>query len=166
MKLFDVKTDNVTDYKETSLLLVFPYCTGKCGPKCHNYNMIGKKPNLDVSVETIVDMYNNLKTHKAVVFAGLEPMDSFDDVCDLVKALSRISKNCDIVIYTGYYEYEIKDKIKKLIDIYHHNRYGNKELIIKFGRYIDNPEDPGHFSEILGIHLAGNNQTVMSVSHV
>nr|CAI9751442.1 hypothetical protein DGKKSRWO_DGKKSRWO_CDS_0151 [uncultured phage]CAI9752330.1 hypothetical protein CVNMHQAP_CVNMHQAP_CDS_0153 [uncultured phage] len=31
VELIDVKTDNITDYKKTSLLLVTPKCSGKCG---------------------------------------------------------------------------------------------------------------------------------------
>ena len=54
----------------------------------------------------------------------------------------------DIVIYTGYTEEEIKDKVKWL------SLYEN--IIIKFGRFVPNAEK--HFDEVLGVELASPNQ--------
>ena len=52
------------------------------------------------------------------------------------------------MIYTGYYENEINDKLKK--------RLSFKNIIVKFGRYI--PNDTPVYDEILGVTLASHNQ--------
>lgn len=74
-------------------------------------------------------------------------MDSWEDLQVFVKNF-RYYKPDDIVIYTGYTEEEIKDKIEWL------SLYEN--IIIKFGRFI--PNQGKHFDEILGIELASPNQ--------
>jgi len=56
--------------------------------------------------------------------------------------------NDDIVLYTGYNEDEICDKIHLL------SQYRN--IIVKFGRFIPNQEK--HYDEILGVELASPNQ--------
>ena len=56
------------------------------------------------------------------------------------------SFKCDI-IYTGYTEEEISDKIKALSQL--HN------IIVKFGRFI--PDSPHIFDTVLGVELASNN---------
>lgn len=170
INLFDVKTDNVTDYEETSMLLVFPKCSGKCGPACHNYNMIGKTAPLNVKVEDIVNLYNSLSDHKAVVCAGLEPFDSFDDLYALVEAFANNSKPCDFVIYSGYYPYNdvsyenstgitnVWELARKIVKIKGSNQ--DFTLYFKYGRYIEDPNDDGYDSRLLGVHLSSRNQTV------
>ena len=59
----------------------------------------------------------------------------------------REKSNDDIVIYTGYYPNEIKDKIKKISKL--------KNIIVKFGRFI--PDKPHQFDELLGVELSSNN---------
>ena len=60
----------------------------------------------------------------------------------------------DIVIYTGYYENEIKDKIDIL------KQY--KNIVVKFGRYI--PNDTEHYDSVLGINLANKEQYGKKIS--
>lgn len=161
IKLIDVKTDNIVDYKETSILLVFPYCSGKCGPKCHNYKLIGTTKINEYKIEDIVNLYNKLNTHRSIVCAGLEPFDSFEDLTNIVKYFSNCNKDCDIVIYTGYTEEEIKYSVKLLNDIFNKNlnKSFKKSLIIKFGRYVFDAENSyKYYSDILGVELASNNQ--------
>lgn len=160
--LVDVKTDNITDYKETSMLLVFPYCSGKCGPKCHNYRMIGTTKINEYNILDIINLYLKLETHNSVVCAGLEPFDSMLDLTNLVKCFSSCNKNCDIVIYTGYNEDEIEDNVKSLVETFdaNVNKDYKKSLIVKFGRFIfdDSGKEVKNYSDILGINLASPNQ--------
>lgn len=55
--------------------------------------------------------YLNNDITKAVVCQGLEPFDDFTDVLDLLKVLRQFT-NDDFVVYTGYEEAEVRDKIK------------------------------------------------------
>ena len=52
----------------------------------------------------------------------------------------------DFIIYTGYYDYEISDKINKLKQF--------QNIIIKYGRFMPNHQP--HYDEVLGINLISN----------
>lgn len=164
MLLIDVKTDNITDYKETSVLLIFPYCSGKCGNACHNKYLQNLSENeyLHTTSKAIKQLYEGLSTHKAIVMAGLEPFDSFDDVLDIVKTICSSHKACDIVIYSGYKkdEYDETFKDKLLACYFDYNIYNNKKLIVKLGRYDEKHKNSWH-SVILGVSLATDNQCVL-----
>ena len=58
------------------------------------------------------------------------------------------------MIYTGYYDYEIKDQLNEL------KQYPN--IIIKYGRYI--PNQSPHYDEILGVKLVSDNQYAERIS--
>ena len=85
---------------------------------------------------------------EAIVCGGLEPFDSWEDLKCLIMNLRYYTPD-DIVIYTGYREYEVNREKIDWLDL-----YGN--IIIKFGRFI--PDQPGRYDEILGVNLASNNQ--------
>ena len=166
IKLVDVKTDNMTDYKKTSLLLVFPMCSGKCGEKCQNYHMIGKTKTKNFKIKSIIELYNNLKQHQAIVCAGLEPFDTFDDLYNIFEAFLSNIKPVDFVIYTGY-TYDELHKTKQIDDLlkcfYKHLNI-SKNLIIKFGRYNEDQSCNSYISKILGVKLATGNQHVIKFS--
>lgn len=152
-----VKDEDFVNYKKPSMFIAFPSCTFKCEKDCGIQMCQNKEltnsPNIEVGIKSIVDRYiNNPITH-SVVFGGLEPMDSFKDLINLVFLL-RENTHDDIVIYTGYKKEEIEDKVKKL------SQY--KNIIIKFGRYIPNQEK--HYDEILGVQLASDNQYAERIS--
>jgi hypothetical protein len=85
---------------------------------------------------------------------GLEPMDSYQDVVDIISYLRATDNNDDVVIFTGYEKSELKDKIPELYS------FGN--VIVKWGRYI--PNQKPHYDEILGIYLASDNQYAEVIS--
>jgi hypothetical protein len=89
---------------------------------------------------------NNSLTH-AVVCGGLEPFDSWNDLWSFICVFRAFSKD-SIIIYTGYKEEEIQDKIEFLSQV--------DNIIVKFGRFI--PNSPHIFDTILGVELASNNQ--------
>lgn len=145
-----IKGLNDTDfvnYKKASMFIAFSKCSFKCGQDiCQNFELT-KEPTLEVLPSTLINLYKNNPITSAVVCGGLEPFDSWDDLFNFIDDF-RLESDDDIVIYTGYTEEEIQDKINILKD------YDN--IIIKFGRYI--PNQLPHYDEVLGVKLASDNQ--------
>ena len=81
-------------------------------------------------------------------------LSQFEDIISFVKYFREHGCDDDIVIYTGYYENEIKDKIDIL------KQY--KNIVVKFGRYI--PNDTEHYDSVLGINLANKEQYGKKIS--
>jgi anaerobic ribonucleoside-triphosphate reductase activating protein len=157
MKIKGIVFEDFLNYKKPSLFIIFPYCNFKCDKDCglkvcQNSSLV-KEKEIEYSIDKIVNNYIENDITKAIVCGGLEPMDSFDDLKELVGAL-RIKTNDDIVIYTGYREEEIEDKANDL------KQFAN--IIIKFGRYI--PNDKEYYNDILGINLASRNQYAKKIS--
>lgn len=146
MKIKGLVVEDFIQYRQPSMFIIFPYCDFKCGEFCQNKALINE-PNIEVSYQTLVNMYLNNKITKAIVFGGLEPLNTWEDTIELIK-LFRIHTGDDIVIYTGYTEEEVGDKIKVLSQF--------KNIIIKFGRFIPNSQE--HYDEVLGVELYGKNQ--------
>lgn len=160
ISLIDVKTDDTTDYKNTSLLLVFPTCKGKC-EGCQNWKLFNVKSK-QYLLKSIIELYKNMKTHKAIVCAGLEPFDSFLELKVLFEEILKLNKITDFIIYTGYDKEEISFSVKELLKIYKkYNSYTKNKLIIKYGRYDKNKSEKW-YSHSLGVDLATNNQYVIT----
>lgn len=145
--------EDFINYKKPSMVIEMPTCTFKCDkdygkPICQNSNLVMAQ-NIEIDALQIIYRYLTNPITKAIVFQGLEPFDSFDDMISIIYELRQNYMNQDdIVIYTGYNKDEIKDKIEYL------KKYPN--IIIKFGRYI--PNQLSHFDDILGVQLASPNQ--------
>lgn len=160
ISLIDVKTDDTTDYKDTSLLLVFPTCKGKC-EGCQNWKLFNVKSK-QYSLRSIIELYKNMKTHKAIVCAGLEPFDSFFGLKVLFKEIIKLDKITDFVIYTGYNKEELTYSVKELLQTFKkYNINTENKLIIKYGRYDKNKSEKW-YSYSLGVDLATNNQYVIT----
>ena len=165
INLIDVKTDNTTDYKETSMLLIFPKCSGKCGKECQN-DYLRKVQAKQYKIKDILTLYESMNTHNAIVCAGLEPFDSdFEELKNLFKYFMLSEKSVDFVIYTGYKYEEIEEKVQELEHILNsvidNAINADKKLVIKFGRYDVRHKEPWK-SDILGVELATTNQYVKS----
>ena len=133
------------------MVLEFPTCTFKCDKEngthlCQNCRLVNE-PDLIVKPERLIDMYLSDSITEAVVFQGLEPLDSFNDVLEFIEKF-REKTDDDLVIYTGYVEEEVQDKIESL------RKYNN--IIIKYGRFKPNQEK--HYDDTLGVYLASDNQ--------
>ena len=145
--------EDFINYKKPSMFIGFPTCNWKCEKECNMRGIcqngpLATSPTFEISKENIVKRYvENLLT-KAIVFGGLEPMDSWEDVVNLIDEI-RKHTNDEIIIFTGYNESEISDNIEYL-------RQNYSNIIVKFGRFIPNQES--HFDGILGIKLASLNQ--------
>lgn len=145
--------EDFIQYKKPSMFIIFPYCDFKCDKEagctiCQN-SALANEPNINISIMELVTRYISNPITKAIVFGGLEPFDSLNDLLCLIFNL-RLHTNDDIIIYTGYTEKELEQKniFNKLKDI--------QNIIIKFGRFIPNQEK--HYDEVLGVELASPNQ--------
>ena len=79
---------------------------------CQN-STFAKYPIVEMKDSKIVERYlDNPITH-SIVFGGLEPIEQFDEMLDLIKEF-RSKTDDDIVIYTGFYENEIQEQIECL----------------------------------------------------
>lgn len=153
MKLKGIIEEDFVQYKKPSMFLIFPKCSFKCDkecgrPICQN-GALANSEDIEADIkQDIIWKYMDNPITEAIVCGGLEPFDSWEDLQCLIMNLRYYTPD-DIVIYTGYREYEVsKEKIDWL------ELYGN--IIIKFGRFI--PDQPSRYDEILGVNLASNNQ--------
>ena len=153
MEIKGIIHEDFVNYKVCSMTIAMPYWTFKCDKECgsnvcQNSKLV-KDPTLDIPAAKIIEQYLYNPLSHAIVFQGLEPFDSYNDIYYFIYALRFIFKNNDpVVIYTGYNKDEILSKIDDLL------KFSN--IIIKFGRYI--PGQKPHYDEILGVNLASDNQ--------
>ena len=151
--------EDFTNYKKPSMFVICPYCSFKCDKEagcsiCQN-SSLAHEPDYYISAVDLVARYATNPIPKALVFGGLEPMDSIDELYSVCKKF-REHTNDDIVIYTGYTEEEFEKITNK------QRFYDISNIIIKFGRFIPNQEK--HYDEILGVELASSNQYARRIS--
>ena len=156
----EIRDEDFTSYKKPSMVIGFPSCSFKCCKEghfpiavCQNCEL-SQAPNIDISVNSLIERYMNNPITQAVICAGLEPIDSWEDLQCFIMNF-RYWSGDDIVIYTGYNKDEIKDKIEWL-RLY-------EPIVIKYGRFV--PDQPPHYDEVLGIKLASNNQYAERISY-
>ena len=117
MQVKQIVDTDFSNYKKPSIFILFPTCTFKCDREngcavCQN-SSLANQPNIEVSLEKILELYcANPITH-SFVCGGLEPFDSFESLLTLISYI-RYRMSDDIVISTGYKEEEITKEIKKL----------------------------------------------------
>lgn len=149
--------EDFVNYKLPSMYIAFPECTLKCNKACgkiicHNTTLL-EEPNIKISYDSIVKRYLDNDITKAIVVAGMDPLDTPKYLIDLVKEFRKYT-NDDIVIYTGYYEDEIFNYVQEL------EKYPN--IIVKYGRFF--PDQAPHYDEVLGVNLASDNQYAERIS--
>ena len=148
--------EDFVNYKKPSMFIATPRCSFKCDKECglavcQNSDLV-HSPDIEIAPEAICERFIHNPITEAIVIGGLEGFDTFDELFDLIRIFRE--KNDDtIVIYTGYYPEEIKDKIEKL--------YIFDNILIKFGRFIPNKENK--FDPVLGVTLASNNQFTLPI---
>ena len=157
MRIKGLIDEDFVNYKKPSMFIIFPYCTFKCDKEagcsvCQN-GRLANEPILTLYENNIIERYMNNPITKAIVCGGLEPLDSWEELqCFIVNLRYRTSD--DVVIYTGYTEDEIKDKLEWL------SLYEN--IIIKFGRFV--PDQEKIYDDVLGVELASPNQYARRIS--
>jgi organic radical activating enzyme len=155
MLIKSFKDEDFVNYKKPSMFIITPTCSFKCDKEngclmCQNSHLV-HEPTHEVKSDTLLNRYINNPLTRAVVFGGLEPLDSMEDVFLFCLRL-RFKYYCDddIVIYTGYTEEEANNfkLFKDLLEL------GN--VVIKYGRF--RPNQISHYDEVLGVNLASDNQ--------
>ena len=157
MKLKGIEYEDFLQYKYPSMYLIMPNCTFKCDRDagcvvCQNSHL-AKAKILDVDMFQMINAYLHNPITKSVVFGGLEPFDSFDELYKFIKSFRGVSDDT-IVIYSGYNEDEIQEQINTL------SQFPN--IIVKFGRFV--PGQSAIYDELLGIILASDNQYAKEIS--
>ena len=146
-----INFEDFVNYKKPSMFIAFPNCSFKCDKECGRAvcqnSALATSKGIEYPIEKIIEKYRQNPISKALVCGGLEPFDNWEELQWLIMSF-RYRFDDDIVIYTGYTEEEISDKIEWL-KLY-------EPIIIKFGRYI--PDSEEHYDKILGVKLASNNQ--------
>lgn len=170
MKIKNIIEEDFVNYFKPSMFILFNKCSFKCDKEagctiCQN-SILAHEPDIKIDYSTIVDRYINNPITKAIVFGGLEPFDTPEAMLRLIEHFRQKTQD-DIVIYTGYTEEELSDKLlyMKKTDEYLTTQgrppiYNN--IIIKFGRFIPNQEK--HYDEVLGVELASPNQYARRIS--
>jgi hypothetical protein len=152
------------DYKKTGLYIPIYGCTMKCVKEarkrgdmktiCQNSELL-EHGSISYPFEKILDRITSDPFIECIIFSGMEPMDSFDDIYSFIKQFRKLS-DLEIVIFTGYDYLEIIDKIIKL------QRF--PDITMKFGRYkADFPVLP-KYDEVGKVTLASGNQYFRKIS--
>lgn len=175
MKLINLIEEDFVNYRKPGMFLGFPHCSGKCNKDagkivCQNEELryIPEEDLIDISPDEIIERFYANKITECLIFGGLEPFDSLDDIVELLKCLRSRgsiykvkdydSYNPEIVIYTGYYPFEIKEMLLEVV-----NKVPiDLNVIVKFGRYL--PGYKPHFDPVLGVELASDNQFAMKIT--
>jgi len=155
-----LEKEDFVNYKKCSMVIGFPYCTFKCDKEngiqlCQNLPLCNQE-NRDVPLESIYKAYISDDLTKAIVCAGLEPLETSDDLFDLITYFRNKGCEDEFVIYTGYTEQEVISE-PKWERLFHF-----KNIIFKFGRF--RPNEQPHYDEVLGINLASSNQYGKKIS--
>lgn len=155
MRVKTIVAEDFTNYKKPSMFIGCISCGGKCCTEggfplsvCINDEW-RNKDIVNVDNDYIITRYINNPITSAIVFGLLEPFEQFEEIFEFIKCL-RDTHNCtdDVVIYTGYREDELSDKIEKL------SAY--KNVVVKFGRFKIGYNK--HYDDVLGIMLANDEQ--------
>ena len=162
MLIKGLKDEDFVNYKKPSMFIIMPFCSFKCDKEnscnlCQNSHL-AQESTLNISIRDLIKRYLDNHITKAIVFGGLEPFDTPEELDRFIKIL-RWGYHCDddIVIYTGYTEEELKDRtVYKIISSYNN-------IIVKFGRF--RPNQMPHYDEVLGVNLASDNQYAKKVSN-
>lgn len=152
MHIKGIITEDFINYKKPSMVIEMPYCDFKCDLECGSFicqnSQLTSEPTIEIPDSIIVwEYYQNNPITEAIVFQGLEPFDSWDELKNFVQNF-RIAWQDDIVIYTGYNKDEIEEYLNFL------KNYDN--IIVKYGRFI--PNFKKHYDEVLGVYLTSPNQ--------
>ncbi len=156
----EIVDENFQDYKKASMFIATSKCDFKCLKElgldcsiCQNMS-VSKMPNKTITIPEIFKRYRANPLTSAIVVGGLEPILQFDEILQLVSYFRKLGCNDDFVIYTGYYESEIKKEIQLLSKF--------KNIIIKYGRFIPNSEPI--YDSVLGVTLNSGNQHAVKIS--
>ena len=152
--------EDFINYKKPSMIIMCPTCSFKCDKECGEQvcqnSALATSPDIQIDNFSIVDRYLKNPITKAIVFSGLEPFDSFEDMYSIVYALRQRNCTDDVVIYTGYDRDEISTMKRADGFFYIDSLILLRPIIVKYGRY--KPNQKMKYDKILGVNLASDNQ--------
>ena len=152
--------EDFINYKKPSMVIMCPTCSFKCDKECGEQvcqnSALATSPDIQIDNFSIVDRYLKNPITKAIVFSGLEPFDSFEDMYSIVYALRQRNCTDDVVIYTGYDRDEISTMKRADGFFYIDSLILLRPIIVKYGRY--KPNQKIKYDEVLGVNLASDNQ--------
>ena len=160
MRVKGVIHEDFVNYKVPCMTIETPECHGfkcdrECGRQVCQNSALAYARTYHYKTSELIEAYINNPITRAVVFQGLEPFDTIEDLRHFIFHFRTFySINDDIVIYTGYNKDEIENYVNQL------KHFPN--IVIKFGRYI--PDCESHFDEVLGVTLASPNQYAERIS--
>ena len=155
MIIKDIKDEDFANYKKPSMFVIMPHCSFKCDKEngcnlCQNSHL-AQEPDRKYPTDEMIVRYLTNPLTKAIVFGGLEPFDSVEDLDYFIYLLrNKYHCNDDVVIYTGYREDELEE------NSYFQSIIQNSNIVIKFGRF--RPDRQPYYNEVLGVKLASDNQ--------
>lgn len=155
MKIKGLIETDLINYKYPCMTIEMPYCSFKCDKECGERvcqnSALATAADIDTSIINLIERYLNNPVTMAIVFQGLEPFDSYEDLIDFIHTFRYEYKiNDDIVIYTGYTHKELKEKGQDPA------KWGYDNIVIKYGRFI--PNHNSIYEPLLGVRLASDNQ--------
>ena len=159
MRIKGITFEDFANYKLPAMFIISVSCDWKCCKEsripdvCQNKNLTDGE-TINIGDDALYTIFITNDITKAVVIGGLEPMLQFDEVVSLIEYFRSHNTDCPFVIYTGYNESEIEDKVTRL------SKFSN--IIIKFGRFI--PDRKTRFDPVLGVNLASDNQYAKQIS--
>lgn len=165
-----IRAEDFCQYKQASLFIAFPKCSFKCekeaGAKFCQNSELALAPSIDIAPEKLVRLYMNDPLTHAIVFGGLEPLDTLWDVEKLIYEFRHVTED-PIIIFTGYTEQELEEKQHPLYpgtDVLAVLR-NFSNVIVKFGRYKEGAYQPNtKVDPVLGITLVSKNQYAKKIS--
>lgn len=160
MRLRGIVFEDFVNYKKPSLFLITTSCDWKCCKEagipisvCQNSELM-KSDVKEYSDESIYKAYSTNNISQAIVIGGLEPMLQLEELINLIKTFRGNGCDDPIIIYTGFNKTEILYQVEQLKMF--------KNIIIKFGRYVENSNPI--YDEVLGVTLASDNQYAEKIS--
>lgn len=160
MRLRGIVFEDFVNYKKPSLFLITMSCDWKCCKEagipisvCQNSELM-KSDVKEYSDESIYKAYSTNNISQAIVIGGLEPMLQLEELINLIKTFRGNGCDDPIIIYTGFNKTEILYQVEQLKMF--------KNIIIKFGRYVENSNPI--YDDVLGVTLASDNQYAEKIS--
>lgn len=116
MRFHNITYPDVNNGEGCRVTLWVAGCTHHC-KGCHNPQTWSFKSGRDFTEDIKNKLYNVLRLPyiKGITFSGGDPLDSFEDVFELIKDIKNSFNDKDIWLFSGYTLEDIQNSEKKII---------------------------------------------------
>ena len=116
MRFHNITYPDVNNGEGCRVTLWVAGCTHHC-KGCHNPQTWSFKSGREFTEDIKNKLYNVLRLPyiKGITFSGGDPLDSFEDVFELIKDIKNSFNDKDIWLFSGYTLEDIKNSEKKII---------------------------------------------------